>query len=201
MNYFGHAALAILRRERPFFVLGAMLPDFLAMLGGRLQNKRGGGFIREQLANGVDFHLKTDAVFHQAPVFVAMNRRALIELRQLGVSRGPARACAHIGVEMLIDAHLIQRKDLYDQYLLALRAGARSDDLFACDGPNHRGRLSALCQHLANRGAEVHEASAQRFEVRLKKTLEHRATLRPSETELTLISKHLGGWSNLPLQE
>ena len=186
MNYFGHAALAVARKESPKFVLGAMLPDLYSMM-----RIRGGRVDDPDIVLGIDFHLKTDALFHQTETFVSLNRNTLNALRQRDVSRGPARACAHIGVEMLIDAVLIRNQDALEGYLLALEAGAASDALFEPHPLPLRARLKDLCQHLIILREAVHVTDKQRLTERLGRTLSDRARLRPSEQELEAIAEYL----------
>lgn len=101
MNYFGHVALACGFEQDPDFLLGSMLPDFIGIMG------RGTLACRTcKLKQGVDFHVLTDEIFHSQAWFVTRVRRSLDELRRLGVRKGPARAVAHIGVELLLDFEL-----------------------------------------------------------------------------------------------
>lgn len=193
MNYFGHAALAVWRsRAEPResaerYIFGAMLPDLLPMVGAQLR----GPLLDDDVARGVQFHLQVDALFHETDAFLTLNRRALQDLRELGVSRGPARACAHIGVEMLIDAQLIKDPELLDGYLRALAVGARS--VHVHDGQDAKSvtSLMGLCGHLLDRGAWVHAVAPERLERRLGGALAHRPRLTPTSEELRLIAKYL----------
>src|SRR6187402_2966197 len=127
MNYFGHAALACHRSVAPPFVLGAMLPDLCGMVGVTAPSKASvSGLGQDELAEGLDFHVRTDAVFHQTAMFISHNQRAVVALRALGVSRGPARAAGHMGVEMLIDAELVADTRYVTAYQAALSWGARA---------------------------------------------------------------------------
>jgi hypothetical protein len=187
MNYFGHAALAVLKGGTSKFVLGAMLPDLLPM--ARVRDTE--TFDDSELALGVQFHLQTDSLFHETEAFITLNREALKELRSQGISRGPARACAHMGVEMLIDARLAEERNFHDGYLEALASGAGDPLLF---GPHKREageRVRALCDHLAEKGKGIHAATRERFALRLGRTLENRPRLRPTESELVKIADYL----------
>lgn len=193
MNYFGHAALAVWRsRTEPResaerYILGAMLPDLLPMVGAKLR----GQFLDEDVARGIQFHLEVDALFHETGAFITLNRKALQDLRQLGVSRGPARACAHMGVEMLIDSHLIEDAELLDGYLKALALGSRSPEAHRGQDSTSIPSIMGLCGHLLDRGAWVHAITQDRFERRLGGALAHRPRLEPTAKELTLIAKYL----------
>lgn len=187
MNYFGHAAIATLRDRDPRFVLGAMLPDLLPMVGIVAPK-----FFEDSVLNaGVTFHLETDALFHETQSFLTWNRTALLCLRDLGVSRGPARACAHMGVEMLIDAELCRERDFFSAYEQALTFVRDRPNLLAPVGALAGARAQALLGHLLQRGRLVFECSEERFSVRLGRTLDSRPRLRPSTQELTVISAYL----------
>jgi hypothetical protein len=198
MNYFGHAALSVWRaqaegQEEPLgFILGSMLPDLLPMTGspGNLN------FSCPQITRGMAFHLEVDALFHQTETFILLNRTALARLRELGVARGPARASAHMGVEMLIDAQLAEDKVVLEGYLNALRFGAAAAD-FSPHPPETTQRLRGLCAHLLARGARVHSINEERFRTRLSGTLQHRPRLAPTHTELSLIANYLCGFDTV----
>ena len=187
MNYFGHAAIASLKNGSPGFVLGSMLPDLGPMAGLRVPNR----FADSELQAGVDFHIETDALFHQTGTFIELNREALLALRDQGVSRGPARACAHMGVEMLIDATLIEQDALREDYLRALAFGAQRADTFAPLNGVGAATLRGLCAHLLERGQAVHSTSQERFVLRLGRTLAPRRRLAPTTEELDTIANYL----------
>lgn len=186
MNYFGHAAIATLRGEDTAFVLGAMLPDLCAMT--RISEVP---FAQERIRAGTEFHVRTDAVFHQCPTFLRLNAMALSQLGKRNIRRGPARAAAHIGVEMLIDAELTQRDDLFGGYGDALRWGSENSECFHPLPSSARVVLRGLCRLLLDRGREVHKASQTRFVERLGHTLRGRRRLEPTKDELLEIAQYL----------
>src|SRR3954452_22349226 len=104
MNFFGHALIAQ-RAEttrgpiRSEFVLGAMLPDFASMLRTRPPFST-----LDALSAGLWFHHRTDDAFHGSPSFLQFSGDASRFLSDRGVARGTARAVAHVGVELLLDA-------------------------------------------------------------------------------------------------
>jgi len=107
MNFFGHAALAASHFADataltpgclPKICLGAMLPDFWGML--RLGRP---SLCDSDAARGVWFHHATDKAFHDLPSFLKLTRDAHRFLSARALPRGPARAVAHIGVEILLD--------------------------------------------------------------------------------------------------
>jgi hypothetical protein len=123
MNFIGHLLVARWESALPTFGLGAMLPDFASMAGVRLT-----AVSDAEVARGVALHHRTDDVFHACPAFVALSRDAFAALIAAGVERGPARAVAHIGVELLIDGQLLREPPLGDAYLSALSAFADLPD-------------------------------------------------------------------------
>lgn len=188
MNYFGHAAIASQRDRDPGFILGAMLPDLCAMTGlGGEESLEG------VLGRGVRFHLDTDALFHQTRVFCEHNRRLQARFRQLGVSRGPARAAAHLGVEMLIDAELARVQSAVDDYLDALNWGVRNvpREVRAVWALPGQLKLTGLCQYLLDRGPGIHCTARERFVERLGRALGGRRLLSPSPEELQVIAEEL----------
>ncbi len=115
MNFFGHAVIASWMRPEPPFVLGSMLPDFEGMVRQRISH------INDSVVSaGIDFHHRTDAVFHRAPTFIALCRHALRELQGAGVRRGTARAVAHLGTELFLDGWLANGNDGTPMYRASL---------------------------------------------------------------------------------
>ena len=118
MNFFGHAAVASWHAAPPArgpTALGAMLPDFQAMTGARAT-----AIADATVAAGVELHHKTDAVFHRLPAVTGLMRELFDALSRGGVSRGPARAASHAGMEMLLDGVLVDEPAHRDAYLEAL---------------------------------------------------------------------------------
>lgn len=125
MNFIAHARIALwsdsVRAPRSTegavarFVLGAMLPDFASMAGTRLAEVPDA-----DMASGVSLHHQTDEVFHGSRPFIALMQETMDALTRRGVDRGPARAVAHIGVELLIDGELVEDPEVGRAYLSAL---------------------------------------------------------------------------------
>jgi hypothetical protein len=119
VNFFGHAAVASWYTPpgpaRALVALGSMLPDFRSMSGARTT-----AIADADLARGVDLHHVTDAVFHPLPVVTGLMRELYDRLHAAGVSRGPARAASHTGMEMLLDGVLVETAAHRDAYLEAL---------------------------------------------------------------------------------
>jgi len=148
MNFFGHAAIAGRFRASPEFVFGAMLPDFCGMLGLGTP-----GVTADTLGAGVRFHHLTDHAFHELGTFRTFCRDAARWLDAQGVRRGTARAVAHVGVELLLDAALAEGEGARTHYLDALGAGqdpALLERSAFC--PEDRTSLGGLARTLALRG-------------------------------------------------
>jgi hypothetical protein len=172
MNFFSHAAVARRFSEAPEFVLGAMLPDFVSMLGVRLPR-----VTHEVLANGVRFHHLSDHVFHELPEFHALSHEAHVELRERGLDRGPARAVAHVGIEILLDTTLGQSASAQEAYRSGLEAGRRPDLVASVALPaKDRERLVDLLETLIRRGVVLDTSSGIIME-RIKRTLVRRPRL------------------------
>ncbi len=149
MNFIGHAYVALAHDDTPAFVLGAMLPDFLGM--ARI---RGAKSQHPEVMRGVEFHHLSDEVFHRGAAFLRLCSALGDELETEGVRRGPARAVAHVGVELLIDGFLVHRPGVGDAYLEAIAAAAPArlgkEMRFAREG--QRERYAELVERLSDWG-------------------------------------------------
>jgi hypothetical protein len=104
VNLVGHVAVALAPDAPPpstDFLVGCMLPDLAAI--ARVRLARPGG----DLGDGVAFHHACDAVFHESGWFRDANGGLRDALLAAGIESGPARACSHAGIEMLLDGRLI----------------------------------------------------------------------------------------------
>ncbi|MCE2391120.1 MAG: hypothetical protein J4G09_06495 [Proteobacteria bacterium] len=122
MNYFGHACVANWSTDSPAVVLGAMLPDFAAMVRARIASLQSG-----RLREGAALHQRTDAAFHRLAEFRRLYRDGARALEERGLGRGPARGAAHVGVELLLDGELLDQPGAQTAYLDALRAASRPE--------------------------------------------------------------------------
>lgn len=141
MNFYGHAVLAAEQCSQPRFVLGAMLPDLVGMVGLRLPPLGD-----PELRAGVDHHHLIDACFHRAPAFLELVTSAFSQLCDDGVPRGPARAVAHVGVELLLDGWLATHDAGEYAYRAGLAIAAHAEDLQRAADPHALERLSARLQ-------------------------------------------------------
>jgi hypothetical protein len=180
VNFFSHAAIAGSYSTEPLFVFGAMLPDFVSMVRARQP------IVREHsMEAGVRFHHATDAVFHELRHFRDLCAWSRDELAARGVPRGPCRALAHVGVELLLDGYLSHDAAATSAYLTALAAGS---DAGRCGQVQFRSddeaeRFAHLARVLSERGVSSH-APAELLLLRLKNTLAGRPRLAvPSSAE------------------
>lgn len=110
MNLLAHAHVALASDgdagadPDPDYVLGAVLPDLASMARTRVVDR---GQLGPTVDRGVSCHLRTDAVFHSLPAFVAGAAAIRTALRERGLARGAARAVGHVGWELLLDGTLV----------------------------------------------------------------------------------------------
>ena len=137
------------------FLVGSMLPDLAAMARVRLLPMRApdeAGTGDDAFAAGVAFHHASDGVFHSSAWFTEHNRSLRDALLEAGIEPGAARACAHAGLEMLLDGALVA-DDAVDRRARAAFAtvGATADDLAALVDPGARPRGAPGCGRSATR--------------------------------------------------
>jgi hypothetical protein len=179
MNFFGHAVIAR-RKEagrgvvRAEFVLGAMLPDFASMLGARPPRATA-----SVLAEGMRFHHATDDAFHGSESFLEFSRHASSFLSANGLSRGSARAVAHVGVELVLDGALAHENAANEAYLSALDAALTKPVAghIHWETSEYESGFEHLCQSLERRGALRGDASAEVLAERLRNILARRPRL------------------------
>ena len=83
-----------------------MLPDFATMSGARLAEAHDDAGV----TLGIALHHRTDGAFHHLPPVLALMRELDDRLERAGCARGPRRAVAHIGVELLLDGVLVEAR-------------------------------------------------------------------------------------------
>jgi len=156
-----------------------MLPDFASMSGARIASTGD-----PDVATGIDLHHATDAAFHTLPVVTGLMRELDQRLDRGGCARGPRRAVAHIGVELLLDGVLLDDQSYRDSYTRGLAhdvtmtwRNAGDDELFA--RLLVRLRAHGIPDDLRRTDAIVH---------RLHRMLAHRPLLAPSADDLRAIS-------------
>jgi len=163
-------------------VLGAMLPDFATMSGARLSATTPSP--DPDIASGIDLHHATDAVFHRAPVVLGLMRELDERLAAGGCARGPRRAVAHIGVELLLDGILVDEAAYRDAYVAGL---AHSPDGIAWREPDDPPQFARLLARLRSYGVPLDLQRPDAIAQRLHRMLAHRPLLAPSASDLVAI--------------
>jgi len=160
-------------------VLGAMLPDFATMSGGRLAEA-----VDADVAHGIELHHKTDSAFHHLAPVLGLMRELSERLARAKCARGPARAVAHIGVELLLDGVLVDELAYRESYLAGLAhdpSGVRWR--FAGDDE----RFAMLLERLRAHGVPDDLRRPDAIAMRLYRMLAHRPRLAPSSSDLAAI--------------
>jgi hypothetical protein len=186
VNYFGHAAVASWRapdgdaRALGGLALGAMLPDFSIMCGARVT-----GAGDAAIERGIALHHATDSVFHHAPAVLALFRDAEARLTAGGCRRGPTRAAAHVGVELLLDGALLDD----DRHRAAYTAAMAADPApitWRDDGDPER--FAALFARLVTYGIPDDLRRPRSAAERIFRMLADRKLLAPDANERTVIA-------------
>src|SRR5688572_19138971 len=92
-----------------------MLPDFATMCGGRIDSAA-----TDEVTRGITLHHATDAAFHTLPVVTGLMRELDGQLADRACARGPRRAVAHVGVELLLDGELTDEPAYRAAYLAGI---------------------------------------------------------------------------------
>lgn len=183
MNFFGHALIAQ-RSEatrgpiRAEFVLGAMLPDFASMLRTRPPVST-----LDALSAGLSFHHQTDDAFHGSQSFLEFSRQASRFLAARDVPRGTARAVAHVGVELLLDAAFAYENGANEAYLAGVACGLTEQVQGLIHWPTNDDsqRFQQLCQRLLERGRFQENPPSELVAERLRNILADRPRLAMDE--------------------
>ena len=179
VNYFGHAAIASWSLgKRGGFPLGAMLPDFSTMCGVRVA-----GTPDADVAEGIALHHTTDRVFHTLPVVTGLMRELDQRLERGGCARGPRRAVAHIGVELLLDGVLVEDPEYRDAYMLGVEYDAPID----WRDPDHGPTFDGFLRRLRARGVPDDLKQPEAIAFRLGRMLAGRPLLAPSPSDNAVI--------------
>ncbi|MEO8703112.1 MAG: hypothetical protein ABI867_23910 [Kofleriaceae bacterium] len=182
VNYFGHVAVASWRSTSAAVALGAMLPDFSTMASVRVAEAGD-----PELAAGIDLHHATDSAFHVLPVVTGLMRELDQRLDRLGCARGPRRAVAHIGVELLLDGVLVDEPAYREAYL----RGIAFDSAITWREPGDAERFAKLVDRLRSYGVPDDLKRPESIVFRMSRMLAHRPLLAPSPADLVAIGKAL----------
>jgi hypothetical protein len=178
VNFFGHAAVASWSSDEAGVALGAMLPDFEAMAGARIAAAPDAA-----VAAGIELHHRTDAAFHRLPAATALMRELDERLSARGCARGPRRAVAHVGVELLLDGVLVAESGYRAAYARALAL----DTELAWRDPADAPRFDRLLERLRAHGVPDDLRHPDAITHRLARMLAHRPLLAPSAADLGAI--------------
>lgn len=185
MNAGGHIAVALgLMQEGadPGFLLGAALPDLSTMGGFRLL----GTTADAGIVGGIALHHRSDDVFHRHSWFTERNRHLIARLSSAGVGRGPARACAHVGIELLLDGELLGDPAIAGAAAEAFGAiESRLDSLLPLVRPDKTAGWRQHLVSLAGRGLPHDYDDATAVAERLYRILERRP-------RIALEAEHIG---------
>lgn len=180
MNFFGHAVVASELDDTAEVVLGSMLPDLEPMVDAAASR-----FTDPDVARGISLHHLTDKVFHDDPEFLHQQNAARTALAATPVGRGPRRAAAHVGVELILDAALRTpaRLECYERALTSGLTRAR------LGGASYvtRLKLKTLLGTLVQRSAFVTPTSPSGVVERLERAFWSRPVLRLAASELPYV--------------
>ncbi len=172
MNVTGHIVVASKLSDDPRVLLGAALPDLATFGGHRLMRPA----TNAAIAEGIRLHHRTDDAFHGSEWFQSRQRRLRADLAKREVPRGPARAAAHVGPEMLIDGALLADdavRQLVDDAMAQLTV--ESNDLRSLvDAPEWTDELAAI----QRRGIPSDYSEPSAVALRLERVLRRRPRLR-----------------------
>ncbi|MGE0870162.1 MAG: hypothetical protein AB7P03_16475 [Kofleriaceae bacterium] len=104
-----------------------------------------------------------------------------------GCARGPRRAVAHIGVELLLDGVLVEDSEFRDAYTLGIEYDAQL--LWRDEGDAER--YAALIVRLRSHGVPYDLQRPEAIGLRLSRMLAHRPLLAPSSADLDAINMAL----------
>lgn len=192
MNFFGHAALAArhfsdtsprsTEVDLAKLCAGAMLPDFVGMLSLSRPS-----VADPALAQGVAFHHRTDEAFHELEAFQRLSRAACSWLGQHDLPRGPARAAAHVGIEMLLDEVYAEEAAARAAYCAALSVPLGA--LLSFQRPMDLERLDALRATLLERSATARDLPPALVAERIRRSLAGRPRLATDDRGQAVLSR------------
>lgn len=183
VNFLGHAVIATAQNDAPAFVLGAMLPDLVAMAGLRFRE-----VAAPEPAAGVALHHRTDAVFHAAQGFAQLARETAKGLVSAGMRRGPARAVAHVGVELMLDGWWVREHGVPASYRPALAEAGAVEPHMVWRGEVESAALTRTCERIAELDLAEGYAEPAFVAERLTRILARRPRLALAPAEQPLVT-------------
>lgn len=129
MNYFAHALRFL---DRPYFVAGTAVPDWLSVVDRQVRVRAkliephllNDGSPQAEVAAGALQHLEDDRWFHQTRAFAEVTAQLAIKFREtLGPDESHRTSfLGHIVTELLIDSQLIEKHpDAIERYYEVLQ--------------------------------------------------------------------------------
>jgi len=185
VNFYAHAVVAEAQCVDPDFVLGAMLPDLAAMAGLRVQ-----GTDAVNLGEGMRQHHESDHAFHVCDAFATLTRDGAHDLQVAGLRRGPARAAAHVGIELLLDGWLVAEQPPSPTYRHALGRAASCADTVRWRGPAGDS-WQRLCSRISANGVTEGYRDPDEVARRTIRTLHRRPRLALTECERAPLARWL----------
>ena len=187
MNFFAHAVLAREHDDSPTFALGAMLPDFVGMLG--IQTPEG---VDDALRRGMMHHHQTDSAFHYSRGFGGLMAEGVALLKARGVERGRARGASHVGIEILLDGVIACQPEAEAHYHEALSQGRARCAQWRWQGAEDAARINDLCRRLAVRSIRADSWDPERVAWRVERALSERPRFVLSGTDV----EHIRTWAS-----
>lgn len=184
MNFIGHATVAAWEDDAPLFGVGAILPDLARMAGVPRAPKADDAVVER----GVACHHRVDGVFHDTPTFLRLSRELRRRLRDDGVHRPAALGTGHVGIELLLDGHLLSRSDIARRWLHVVEATrALPSTRLRWPAPECAARYDALCGRLPELAAGYVDPGV--VAQRVVAILSRRPRLRPDPTDVPAITR------------
>lgn len=137
---------------------------------------------------GIRFHHATDSAFHAHPWFVATQRRLQEQLQSDGLGRGPARAVAHVGPELLLDG-AIDHDEPMSAALAALTEV--SAELRTLVNPEHQTRWLEHLGRVGSTSMPADNGDPAAVASRLHRILSRRPRLAFEADQLTIVTGRL----------
>ncbi len=161
MNYFGHFVIASWVTKDVGSHFGAMLPDFCAMARVAIPE-----CLPPSTHHGLSLHYRSDEAFHLCPVFQNLCSSGTRRLIELGLTRGPARAASHVGLELLLDGVLAREPSARHGYVRTLADPLGGRAQWTGEGP-----LAELLSRLRERGVDGSHFEVPALFFRLQRAL------------------------------
>jgi hypothetical protein len=166
-----------------------MLPDLAAMARVRLAPAVGA------LGDGITIHHAADAAFHSSRWFNDRSQALRDELLEAGVDRGAARACAHAGLEMLLDGGLVGdgrvRRASDDAFAILVAPGPTRDAVHALAGDADRLRWAERLQRIGTTIEVDAYRSAESIAHRLHRMTSGRTRIELRDSQVSTVARVL----------